>query len=172
MSDVFSSKSSHGWTSSLCVCLFSRLLQLESLRRKRTGWAGRRGERRLGWNTVMSTLAANTTSVLHPPSSMQTARAKQFCQSVNDHCQLGRAAAICNKSRNKKIVTEVKANFKIFSAPKKINGYIVLNKQNTTQSCFWSMALQIYLHSTCFFYSCLSFERDLKYFVKRLKDLH
>lgn len=100
------------------------------------------------------------TSVLHPPSSMQTAWAKRFCQSINDHCQLGRAAVICNKSRN----------FKIFSFAKK---KYALNKKNTTQSCFWSMAWQIYLHSTCFFFiSCLSLERDLKYFVKRLKDLH
>lgn len=70
---------------------FPLLLQLESLRRKRTGWAGQREERRLGWNTVMSTLAANTTSVLHPPSTTQTAWAKQFSQSINDQCQLGRA---------------------------------------------------------------------------------
>lgn len=108
-------------------CVFASLPVCSSWSR----WEGnapaerdKRGERRLGWNTVMSTLAANTTSVLHPPSSMQTAWAKHFRQSINDHCQLGRAAVICNKSRNKKFVTEVKANFKIFSfAKKEIRGF-------------------------------------------------
>lgn len=169
------------WWFDITALLFASF-QLESLKRKRTGWAERVRQQSPGWKSceIFSQLRMLPCFILlfeHGPCKMHEAK---FCQSLLNQSLLNEAVSCHNLSQIKNLKSKKSSRklLNILYCWKEMWGFghFTRKSRGRKETLNKAASTEWLYRSTCtipaFYYPRLSFEREFKYFVRRLKDLH